>query len=695
MNPPFMNLPFMNMLFRWLSSRRLQLVVATIFCYAVFLTMFRVLFYFGFSGIENTPSPALPEILEIFYIGFKFDTRLAILLCLPLIALVIIPKANLFRFQKLSVISQVILALITVALTLFYVFDFGHYDYLGVRINSGVLRFLDDRESGVMLWQSYPVVWIVLGVIVVSTAMIYLNNRLHRLFVSKIAKPISFFSAAIGCSITLVALFLGLLGRYGDINIHNPIPLRWDAVHATKNPALAVTGINPVLYFLQTFQYNERDYDFEQAKRYYDVVADYLSVTKKDPASLSLERVVDAHAGKLDFEKTPNVVFIMLESLGASRVSAYGLPFESTPTLDSIARHGIFFRNFYVPVSGTAKTVWASTTGIPDTTTHDTATRNPHFSHQRMLLNQFTEHEKLYMIGGNASWANMSAFIKKSIDDVTLYQEDYWESPVVDVWGISDLALFQESDKILRAKNKKNNNPFFAIIQTAGNHRPFTIPEQRGDFEMQEMNTELLRQYGFRSSAQFNAVRFLDYALGEFFRLAKAGGYFDNTIFVLYGDHNNRITTTPHMPPFFEKLDLDGLHVPGMIYAPGLIPPTAVEQAVSLVDMIPTVAGLLGIQYTNTTFGRDVFAPASKDERYVFTSNSSGSDSLIGMVGDQYMLRKNALRNNAKLHDLHSANPGQDVSADEPALFEYLKKLTQGVYENSRYQMYYNRDESH
>ena len=240
---------------------------------------------------------------------------------------------------------------------MFYVFDFGHYGYLGLRINSGVMRFLDDRESAAMLWQSYPVIRVGMGVIACCATVIYLNNILHNFFTSKSARSISTISAIIGCLVTVVAMFFGLLGRYSNINIHNPISLRWDAVHVTKNPALAATGINPVVHFALTFRYKEQDYDLDQVKRYYDVVADYLSVDDKNPETLSLDRIVGVQPNKLDFKKTPNIVFIMLESLGASRVSAYGLPVESTPTLDNVAKNGIFFKNFYVPVSGTAKTV--------------------------------------------------------------------------------------------------------------------------------------------------------------------------------------------------------------------------------------------------------------------------------------------------------------------------------------------------
>ena len=129
-----------------------------------------------------------------------------------------------------------------------------------------------------------------------------------------------------------------------------------------------------------------------------------------------------------------------------------------------------------------------------------------------------------------------------------------------------------------------------------------------------------------------------------------------------------------------------------MIYAPKLIPQRNIDEAVSLVDLMPTVAGMLGIKYKNTAFGHDVFNPARDGDRYIFTSTFSKSNPIIGMLSNQYMLRKFARQNDAKLHDLNSADPALDISADNLDLFEYLKKITQGIYEISRYQMYQNRE---
>src|SRR5690606_40717816 len=142
-------------------------------------------------------------------------------------------------------------------------------------------------------------------------------------------------------------------------------------------------------------------------------------------------------------------------------------------------------------------------------------------------------------------------------------------------------------------RQQPQDKPFFAYIQTAGNHRPFTIPKHNDDFQTIELPEEEVKAAGFRSLAQLNAVRLLDYNIGRFMEMAKEGGYLDNTIFVLFGDHNNRIPSLPHMHGH-DRLKLESNHVPGTIYAPGQREPRLYDAADSRGDLVPAVAGTGG-----------------------------------------------------------------------------------------------------
>ena len=123
------------------------------------------------------------------------------------------------------------------------------------------------------------------------------------------------------------------------------------------------------------------------------------------------------------------------------------------------------------------------------------------------------------MVGGNAGWANLEAVLTRSIDGLELYEEGDWQSPNVDVWGISDLNLFKESHRILDAIPQ--DQPFFAFIQTAGNHRPFPLPENNDDFETRSPPEQALTANCFLNPAQSNAARILDYSVGPSTELAR------------------------------------------------------------------------------------------------------------------------------------------------------------------------------
>lgn len=661
------------------------LMAMTGITFCLFVT-FRLVFLLFFSDI-NAFSSALIKALGI---GIRFDLRLAILVVVPLILLVM-PRFNLVTHPFLRLVARGYLMVAIFLVSWFYIIDFGHYAYLGIRINSTVLRFLDDLSiSASMMWQSYPVVTILLGWIAGMFAFYRAILWLEHRCLNRPARVTGVRVKLLGATVVFVLAIIGIHGQILSINIYNPVPLRWNDAFFSGDSRIAAVAINPVLFFFDTFEQREAPYDEERVRQYYPLVADYLGV--EDRTDLNLDRFVGQQPHRLVFDTPPNVVFVMLESLGASRVGIYGNPVlpSPTPNLDELAREGWLFHNFYVPVSGTARTVWASLTGLPDVSSGSTATRNPMITNQRVVLNAFTDHDKYYFIGGAAGWANMSAFIRRSIPDIKLYEEDAWDAPIVDVWGISDLDLFKAVDQILR--NRESEQPFFAYIQTAGNHRPFTIPDNNDDFASREdLSDDELDEAGFRSNAQFNAVRLLDYNVGRLMEMAAASGYLSNTLFVFFGDHNNRITRTPFMPPHFEPLDLDGLHVPHIIYAPGLLQPREIEQPVSLVDVVPSIAGLLGIEYTNTTMGRDFNSAQYQRAPMVFTQTADRRYPVIGMVSEEVMARLNYDGTDAKLHPL--AEPARDLSQEQPVQFARMRDLARGIYEMTKWQFYANLDD--
>ncbi|NUU36876.1 LTA synthase family protein [Pseudomonas sp. C2B4] len=673
----------------WLQSRRLHYWLGATAIAFVLFALLRVVFFFGFSGFDASALSREDAIPETLGIGFRFDLRLAILVMLPLALLAWIPRWNLVSSRLLRHLSRVYVAAAMGALLLIYIVDFGHYAYLGVRINATVLRFIEDAQiSRDMVWQTYPVIWISLGWLATVALVTLAVVRLERVTLDRARKTIHPLSVTWGSALMVVLVLLGILGRVENMNLENPVPLRWSDAFFSGNNQIAALGLNPVIFFYDTVKVGQSRYDEGQVREHYAVMARYLGVDQPDPNTLNFVRHQAPQPYKVSGSRPPNVMFVMLESLGTSAVGAYGNPLNPTPNIDRLATQSWFFEHFYVPVTGTAKTVWASISGVPDVTRQETATRNPLITRQHTLINAFTGYEKIYTIGGNSGWANMNALIRQSIDGVRLYEERDWQSPVVDVWGISDLDLFKETDRILQALPK--DKPFFAYVQTAGNHRPFTIPKTNDGFEVKHPTLAEVQAAGSRSVEQYNAVRLLDFNIGRLMDIAKAGGYYDNTIFVLFGDHNTRIAQIPFLAPAYEQLGLESNAVPMIIHAPGLLGTRTVKEAVGLVDLLPTVAGMAGLEFRNSGLGRDIQQPAPEGERVVPLVLREGTFPLIAGVTQHYMVQMEHDGSSPTLHDLASPTPLENVAQQNPEEFKRLVQLTRGLHETSRLMLYQN-----
>ena len=357
----------------------------------------------------------------------------------------------------------------------------------------------------------------------------------------------------------------------------------------------------------------------------------YLGVTAPDSEHLSFERRIPARRGVAT--SRPNVVIVICESFSAYKSSMWGNPLDTTPFFNGLCQQGLFFDNCFTPHYGTARGVWATITGVPDVEAVETASRNPALVDQHTIINDFVGYEKLYFIGGSSSWANIRGLLTNNIKGLKLYEENSYSAPRVDVWGISDKNLFREANDVVG----RQSQPFFAVIQTADNHRPYTIPkEDLKEFTKVDVPAETLKRCGFDSLAEMNAFRYTDYCFKKFFEAARQSAYFANTIFVFVGDHGIDGNAGTMFPAAWTEHKLTAYHVPLLFYGPALVSPQRVHAVASMVDILPTLAGMVNIPYRNNAMGRDLLrqqqltaAPAMPP------SSSTRHDNWIGLVKQQ------------------------------------------------------------
>lgn len=653
----------------------IKYIFSNFFLLVVFNVIFRILFYSFFAELETATSV---QKQTAFWLGLRFDIKLASITIFPLAILVLITNRRFFKYSFYRKLSNIYLVLAYLILTLFYIMDFGYYDYLSIRLDAASLRFLEDLKiSSQVLLESYPVFkglfgLLVFGFLIYKTSKLLYNRcKKHQIYHSIKMKTVYFIATI-------------LLLAFSIYNSFTHYPLRWSEAFFSKNSKVNQFALNPVLYFFDSFKFRSESVNMKEFQKYYPVIAKDLNLPKD---KISFERKVIFNDS---IKSKPNVVFVMLESVGVKPLSYYGNPINSSPKIDSLIPKSLSFENFFVHKSGTAASVFASVTGLPDIDDVNTASRNPMIIDQRILFDQFNGYEKLYFLGGSANWANIRGVFQANIKGLKIFEEGSYDTENrADVWGIDDYELFKESDKELKKLHQKKK-PFVAYIQTASNHIPFTVPDKKESFiplADEEISNDLLKKSGFKSVAQLNALRYLDFNIGRFLKRAKTSGYYDNTVFVFFGDHNTMMNrnyqyTNEH------DLNINLQHALLFIHAPKFVKPEAISKNAKLIDLFPTVMSLIKMNHTNYTLGRNLLDSLSNKNSSSFVYLKMKGEPTVGLLQDSLYYSRTNISKTKGLYNLKSKEL-VDLKEKYPNKASAMDSLLNAYYHSTKY-LYFN-----
>jgi phosphoglycerol transferase MdoB-like AlkP superfamily enzyme len=308
-------------------------------------------------------------------------------------------------------------------------------------------------------------------------------------------------------------------------------------------------------------------------------------------AKLPIEREITATGP----EKRLNVVLISVESLSAEFLGAFGNTQGLTPRLDALAAQSLFFTRLYATGTRTVRGLEAISLSLPPTPGHSVIKR-PNNDHLFTLGEVFGEHgyEALYLYGGYSYFDNMQEFFRGNgytvIDRSALAAtEIHYEN----IWGVADEDLFTLT---LRELNQRAaaGTPFFAHVMTTSNHRPYSYPAGRIDIAP--------------GTGRAGAVKYTDWAIGDFIDRARKQSWFDDTVFVIVADHCASSRGKSDLP-------IENFHIPLLIYAPKHIAPRRVDSVASQIDLAPTLLALLNFSYRSRFFGQDILAEGQTHQR--------------------------------------------------------------------------------
>jgi len=293
-----------------------------------------------------------------------------------------------------------------------------------------------------------------------------------------------------------------------------------------------------------------------------------------------------------------NVCIITEESLGSEFWGSLGRtvdgkPDTLTPRMDAVAnRHGALFTHLLADGNRTIRGLEAIFSSFPplpgDSILARDRTENVETIAQVLRRDGYST---VFLYAGHGTFDYIRSYALGNGWDRLVEESDFNNPAFRTAWGVSDEDLLQRGIEEMRALHA-TGKPFLTSFMTVSNHRPFTYPKGRIPEDPDARKRD-------------HAVRYSDWALGDFFERAEKEPFWKDTIFVVIADHGARVYGSQTIP-------LKSYQIPLVIVAPALFThPRRIDVNGSQLDVTPTLLGLIGRPYESLFFGHDLLQPGA------------------------------------------------------------------------------------
>jgi len=364
-----------------------------------------------------------------------------------------------------------------------------------------------------------------------------------------------------------------------------------------------------------------------------------------------------------------NVLLISIDTLRADHLSRYGFPRPTTPHIDAVAREGVSFRHAYSPVPVTLPAHCSLLTGtLPPT--HGVRDN----LHKRLPDASVTLAEILKP-RGFATAAVVSSFVLDRRFNLSQGFDSY-DDRFEAVHKIGDLSERKGDETTRRATQwlaAHGSEPFFLFLHYYDPHDGYEPPEPFASRWADDLYS--------------GEVAFTDHCVGQVLDKLKELRVYDSTLIVVTGDHGEMLGEHGELNHGFFIYE-SALKVPLIFRVPrAAAPPRQVDEPVSLIDVVPTIAALLGASPPKQAQGRDLSPWLAGDTaagagRPVYAETVTptryyGATSLLGVIVDGW---KYIETTRPELYDLRR-DPAEtvDLSRTEPARADLLGKELKAI----------------
>ena len=640
----------------------------TLLCALIMMVMFTLLrvalLVYNREMILDTPASTF---LEAFANGLRFDLRIVVYFSIPLLLALLSAKAMTMR----GVLRFWLLAASSLALFL-GLMEMDFYREFHQRLNGLVFQYVKEDPKTVMsmLWYGFPVVRYLLAWAVGTVILYFAFRGADRITRSSTA---SGASRAVAPWYGRVAVFMVLLlvcvvAARGTLR-QGP-PLRWGDAYTTDSNFANQLGLNGSLSLIAAAKSRFGDDRTNIWKA--TLEQPVAQQTVRDMLLTENDKLVDPDTAPVRRDTTPpaektlpikNVVVILMESFAGHSVGALGRPGNITPYFDKLSKEGLLFDRFFSNGTHTHQGMFATMACFPNLPGFEYLMQTPEGSHKLSGLPELLSARKfddVYVYNGDFAWDNQSGFFSNQGMTTFVGRNDFVDPVFSDpTWGVSDQDMFNRGLEEL--KKREGKEPFYALLQTLSNHTPYALPTP--------LPVEPVTDRGSLNE-HLTAMRYSDWALGQFFEKARKEPYFKETLFVVVGDHGFGNEQQ------ISEMDLGRFNVPLLLIGPGIQEKFGARNDTvgTQVDIVPTIMGRLGGEFRQQCWGRDLLTLPEGDKGSGVIK-PSGSDQTVAIIsGDHLLVQPKDMPAKVWQYKL-GANAEAKVVTDSPEATELKQKL--------------------
>ena len=468
-------------------------------------------------------------------------------------------------------------------------------------LNRPLWEMLLTIKSVANFWTTFIAI---LAIVSLTYAFIKISDRKIRDFYSKTTMFLIFLS---------IPMIL-LLSPNQDKNIVNKI---WFCLHSNITESKSNTVSPNGNYKLSQVEFNQSYID--KYKALYPnrtIINDHYPLERKD----NIANVLGSYFNKVDTK--PNIVFIIVESLGSDFLRSEKYGYSMTPFLDSLSRHSLLWSNCLSTTPRSAGVLPAITASVPHGSKGFQFGDIPACNSLLPILKENGYTNNVFY-ACPFSFDRISDYLSsQNIDYMSPFKNECNQNKDKDdfdytSWGYHDKKMFERSSEIIGERN--DNSPNLDIFITISQHDNKLVLRNK-DLEKYyyDKAETLLRSMPENEYKRLKgrkgfitAFLYSDDALKDFFHSYTK--QYDNTIFIITGDHSLNINYTN---------PLNAYHVPLIIWSPSIKKPQHFHSVVSHNDIAPSLTALLRDNFNLDTPENIHWISDGLDTTQNFTSNA-------------------------------------------------------------------------